>query len=70
MLDTDYTSFTAVYDCESVAGVKIEFAWIMSRQNTIAPEAYEKAVAAYTKFGIKLDKLIDTFQGDTCVYTP
>ena len=42
----------------------------MARENALTPELYEKAAAAFTKFGIKLDKFIDTFQGDTCVYTP
>lgn len=70
ILETDYTTYTAVYDCESVAGVKAEFAWIMTRNNTISSEVYQKASAAFTKYGVDLSKFEDTFQGDSCVYYP
>lgn len=70
VLDTDYVTYTAVYDCVNVGAFKLEYAWLMSRTNTLTAEQLATARAAYTQFGIDISTFEATYQSDSCVYLP
>nr|CAH0100096.1 unnamed protein product [Daphnia galeata] len=70
VLDTDYVTYTAVYDCVSVGAFKLEYAWLMGRTNTLNAEQLATARAAYTQFGIDISTFETTIHDDTCIYLP
>jgi apolipoprotein D and lipocalin family protein len=37
VLDTDYTTYSAVYSCGNIGPVKIEYAWLLAREQTVSP---------------------------------
>ncbi|KAK4022069.1 apolipoprotein D [Daphnia magna] len=70
VLDTDYVTYTAVYDCVDVGAFKLEYAWLMARTNTLTAEQLATARAAYTQFGIDVSIFEATYQSDSCLYIP
>ena len=40
ILDTDYTNYSVVYACQDflLGAIKLEFAWILSREQHLDPE--------------------------------
>lgn len=46
VLDTDYTTWTAVYDCVMIGAFKFEYAWLMGRTNSLTPEQLAAAQEA------------------------
>lgn len=70
VLDTDYVTYTAVYDCETLGVFKFEYAWLMARENTMTPEQLAAARAAFTSQGIDVSTFEPTYQGSSCVYEP
>merc|ERR1719483_948796 len=61
VLDTDYTSFASVWNCREfpmMGGIfRREFGWILGRGGYLPRETYARAELAFTKFGIKTEKL-------------
>eukprot|EP01121_Diplochlamys_sp_Union-15-3_P013972 TRINITY_DN4412_c0_g1_i1.p1 TRINITY_DN4412_c0_g1~~TRINITY_DN4412_c0_g1_i1.p1 ORF type:complete len:209 (+),score=35.32 TRINITY_DN4412_c0_g1_i1:52-627(+) len=43
-LDPDY-QWAVIYSCESILGVKVEFAWVLARNNTIDDTLYNKLLS-------------------------
>lgn len=70
VLDTDYVTYTAVYDCVNVGAFKLEYAWLMSRTNSLTDEQLTIARNAYLTFGIDISTFETTYQSDSCVYAP
>ncbi len=70
VLDTDYENWTAVYSCLSVGAFNFEYAWLMSRTNTLSDQLLAQAEAAYTRNGIDVNKFRPTAQSDDCNYVP
>merc|ERR1711937_237 len=69
ILDTDYTNYSVVYACQDFLGViKLEFAWILSREQHLDPELLEYATNVYVNNGIDTSLLEDTLQNDECNY--
>ena len=70
VLDTDYENWTAIYSCDSISIFTIEFAWIMSRTNTLSEQLLAQAEAVFTRNGIDVNKFRPTAQSDDCNYVP
>nr|CAH0105671.1 unnamed protein product [Daphnia galeata] len=70
VLDTDYTTYSAVYSCGNIGPVKIEYAWLLAREQTMSEADMEIALSKFTQFGIDVSQFIPTLQGETCVYYP
>ena len=70
VLDTDYTTYTAVYDCATIGAFTFEYAWLMGRNSSLTQQQLATARAAYTKFGINTNTFTTTVQGPDCVYIP
>ena len=85
ILDTDYTNYSVVYACQDFLGlIKLEFAWILSREQHLDPELVslrifiyylltchvqlEYATNVYVNNGIDTSLLEDTLQNDECNY--
>merc|ERR1711936_822624 len=68
ILDTDYTNYSVVYSCADFLLVKLEFAWILSREKNLDPDILEYATNVYVKNGIDTTLFEDTLQNDDCYY--
>merc|ERR1719348_2490702 len=68
ILDTDYTNYSVVYSCADFLLVKLEFAWILSRERNLDADILEYATNVYVKNGIDTTLLEDTLQNDDCYY--
>merc|ERR1711892_411210 len=70
VLETDYTNYSIVYACQDYLGglLKLEFAWILSREIHLDAETVEYASGVYEGYGIDVTQLEDTLQDDSCVY--
>ncbi|XP_050405749.1 apolipoprotein D-like [Patella vulgata] len=63
VLDTDYTTYTVVFSCESLGGLAhIEFAWILTRNNTISDSLKQKVFQIFEKNGVPTKSLTKTTQ--------
>ncbi|XP_064082822.1 apolipoprotein D-like [Macrobrachium nipponense] len=68
VLDTDYETFSCVYSCGQVGPLRVEYAWLLTR-NVIVDEALvERANQVFTKNGIDVSNFQPTHQGDDCPY--
>jgi apolipoprotein D and lipocalin family protein len=70
VLDTDYENWSAVYSCQGLGPLYIEFAWLLARERNATEENVNLALAQYEKFGIDITKFYDTEQSEDCVYDP
>merc|ERR1719153_81617 len=68
ILDTDYHNYSVVYACADFLLMKLEFAWILSREKKLDPDILEYATNVYVKNGIDTTLLEDTLQNDDCYY--
>eukprot|EP00092_Neocalanus_flemingeri_P034665 GFUD01037712.1.p1 GENE.GFUD01037712.1~~GFUD01037712.1.p1 ORF type:complete len:193 (-),score=41.62 GFUD01037712.1:85-663(-) len=70
VLETDYHNFSVVYSCEDFlfGAIKLEFAWLLSREQHLDPEMLEYATNVYVKNGIDIALLEDTLQNEECYY--
>lgn len=68
VLDTDYTTFSAVYNCEQVEEMRFQYAWILSRTPTMDQETYDYARQVFVDNGIDVTIFQPTYQGDDCPY--
>ncbi|XP_028988860.1 apolipoprotein Da, duplicate 2 [Betta splendens] len=62
VLSTDYTGFSLVYSCTELGPLRMEFAWILSRQPTLSEETIERLHSALSSIGVNLDELRATNQ--------
>ncbi|XP_068197109.1 apolipoprotein D-like [Antennarius striatus] len=62
VLSTDYDSYSLVYSCVDLGVLRVEFAWIMSRQPTLAEETTEELHSTLSSIGVNVDKLLTTNQ--------
>lgn len=68
VIDTDYTSYSAVWSCSSVFGFKAEFLWILSRTPTMDSQKFRNITANAAKVtGFDLRDLTLTIQ-EGCKY--
>ncbi|MPC38436.1 Apolipoprotein D [Portunus trituberculatus] len=68
VLDTDYESFSAVYNCLQLGPERFEYAWILSRSQTLEQETYDHARQVFANNGIDITAFHSTYQGDDCPY--
>ncbi|XP_045129429.1 apolipoprotein D-like isoform X2 [Portunus trituberculatus] len=70
VLDTDYTNFTAVYNCEQLGELRYQFAWILARHTTLDQSIYEHARKVFENNGIDVSLFNPIHQGEDCPYSP
>jgi len=70
ILDTDYTTFSSVYNCLQVGPERFEYAWILSRSPVLEQETYDHARQVFADNGIDLNLFHSTYQGEDCTYEP
>ncbi|KAK8406779.1 hypothetical protein O3P69_007376 [Scylla paramamosain] len=69
VLDTDYTNFSAVYNCEQLGELRYEFAWILARHTTLDQDIYDHARKVFQDNGIDVSHFQSTHQGEDCPYS-
>uniref|UniRef100_A0A3Q4BXK7 Apolipoprotein D n=1 Tax=Mola mola TaxID=94237 RepID=A0A3Q4BXK7_MOLML len=62
ILSTDYDNYSLVYSCSDFGILHTEFAWIMSRQPTLAEETIEELHSTLSSVGVNVDKLLTANQ--------
>merc|ERR1712210_150464 len=70
ILETDYHNYSVVYSCTDFlfGAIKLEFAWILARDQHLDPEMLEHATNVLVENGIDITPLEDTVQNEDCVY--
>merc|ERR1719430_367174 len=69
ILDTDYKTYSVVYTCQDIFGVlKLDFAWILSREKNLDADILEKATNILKESGVDTGRLKDTRQNQDCEY--
>ncbi|XP_065580354.1 apolipoprotein D-like [Artemia franciscana] len=68
VLDTDYTSWSAVYSCDNFGGLAVEFGWVLARENAVTEDVYNRAMSNFAKYGIDTSLFQKFYHGDDCVY--
>ena len=65
VLKTDYTSYAIVYNCDDFAGMKMEYAWVLTRlANPVLDPIVDQAKYEYSKLNIDFDEEFEmTIQG-------
>ena len=64
VLETDYNTYSLVYSCRSVLGNKSEFAWILSRRNTLSQDIVNNLRNKLTAYGIDVNQFLITDQSN------
>merc|ERR1711970_519906 len=62
VLDTDYHDYSCVYYCSEKLGVRMQDAWILTREKVVAQATVDKALDIFKKNGISLDHFTVTDQ--------
>ena len=63
IIDTDYNTYSIVYSCSSYFGfMRIESAWLLSKQRTVSQSVVDNAYAKMKQYGIDPSKFFDTVQ--------
>ncbi|KAG0716249.1 Apolipoprotein D [Chionoecetes opilio] len=70
VLDTDYTTFSAVYNCVQIGPERFQYAWILARSPSLDQDTYDHARAVFESNGIDLSLFHSTYQGDDCPGNP
>ncbi|KAK7019434.1 hypothetical protein SK128_011432 [Halocaridina rubra] len=70
ILDTDYDTFSSVYNCIQEGEFHWQFAWVLSRTQQLDDTTYAYARQVFVDNGIDLDLFHFTYQGDDCPYLP
>lgn len=70
VLDTDYVTYAAVYNCFSIGEFKVEYAWILARANSLSPEELTFARNVFIANGVDISTFEPTYQDSKCVYFP
>merc|ERR1712055_1154847 len=70
ILETDYHNYSVVYSCTDFlfGAIKLEFAWILAREQHLDPDMLEHATQVLVDNGIDITPLEDTVQNEECVY--
>ena len=68
IVDTDYETYSMIWSCLDLSGlVQADFAWILSRKNTLDEAVMNKLVAKLGSFGVNTDSFRETLQSN-CTY--
>ena len=67
VLDTDYNNYSLVYSCSKMVGIKIENAWILSRQPTLDASTINRLQNLLRSNGVDPSKFTVTDQSN-CIY--
>ncbi|XP_063844700.1 apolipoprotein D-like [Scylla paramamosain] len=70
ILDTDYYSFAAVYNCKQFGEQRFQYAWITSRSTTLDEATHEHVRKVFEDNGIDVSLFQSTHQGPDCPHTP
>ncbi|KAL0966821.1 hypothetical protein UPYG_G00300570 [Umbra pygmaea] len=71
VLSSDYEGHSLVYSCTEIDAYIKEFAWIMSRKNTLSEEKLEELQDVLTSNGINIDGMTLTKQNqELCAVMP
>ncbi|KAK2714413.1 apolipoprotein D-like isoform X2 [Artemia franciscana] len=68
VLDTDYTNWAAVYSCDSILGLTVQFGWILARENAVTEDVYNRAMTNFAQYGIDTTLFQKFYHGEDCVY--
>jgi len=66
VLETDYENFASIYSCTSIALVRVQYAWVLTRERQISDEVLNRAHKAFTDNGIDVNNFWRTYQGEKC----
>ncbi|KAI9555524.1 hypothetical protein GHT06_018039 [Daphnia sinensis] len=70
VLDTDYVTYAAVYNCFNIGEFKVEYAWILARANSLSPEELTFARNVFISNGVDTSTFEPTYQDSKCLYFP
>ncbi|XP_047471143.1 crustacyanin-A2 subunit-like [Penaeus chinensis] len=70
VLDTDYETFAAVYNCVQLGEVMYEYAWMFTRQTSVSEDLIAKIRQVFVENGVDVNLFQVTNQGPDCVYIP
>ncbi|CAG0922393.1 unnamed protein product [Notodromas monacha] len=70
VLDTDYVNYAAVYSCQDLGPLYLEFAWVLAREVNATQEVVDEALSKFEQFQIDISKFYDTQHPASCVYDP
>ncbi|XP_076004301.1 apolipoprotein D-like [Genypterus blacodes] len=62
VLSTDYDSHALVYSCSEIGPVRLDFAWILSREHTLPEQTMVDLRGVLASFGVHVDKMVSTKQ--------
>ncbi|XP_068207714.1 apolipoprotein D-like [Palaemon carinicauda] len=68
VLDTDYESFACVYNCDVQGNLRVQFAWVLTRDMNPNEATLERANKVFAKNGIDVSFFHRVHQGDDCPY--
>lgn len=68
VLDTDYTTFSAVYKCEQMGELRSQYAWIVSRALTLNQATLSHVHQVFASNGVDVRLFQPTHQGRECPY--
>ncbi|XP_045129565.1 apolipoprotein D-like isoform X2 [Portunus trituberculatus] len=70
ILDTDYESFAALYNCKQFGEQRYQYAWITSRATTLDEATHDHVRKVFQDNGIDVSLFQFTYQGPDCPHTP
>ncbi|XP_027217734.2 crustacyanin-A2 subunit [Penaeus vannamei] len=70
VLDTDYDTFAAVYNCVQLGELRYEYAWMFTRETSASEDLIAKIHQVFVDNGVDVSLFQVTNQGPDCVYIP
>ncbi|KAI3374786.1 hypothetical protein L3Q82_021339, partial [Scortum barcoo] len=65
VLSSDYEGHSLVYSCKDFDLFHMEFAWILSREPTLAEDTVEELHNLLSSIGVNVDRMVPTNQDET-----
>ncbi|XP_064108380.1 uncharacterized protein LOC135216809 [Macrobrachium nipponense] len=69
IMDTDYTSYSCIFSCYNIIGLKVELYWIYSRTPELPPKAQQKCFSLFESKGLNLTRMVKN-NHDGCNHSP
>lgn len=69
IVDTDYTSYSCIFSCYNIIGLKVELYWIYSRTPELPPEALQKCFSLFESNGLNVTRMVKNSH-DGCNHPP
>lgn len=70
VVSTDYTTYSIVYSCSELFGIKVEYIWVLARPKTLSEKqlGFIKEIIAREIPDYNLEEQHFTYQGEDCDY--